>query len=187
MKQISVANKTGFKIANPNRLLVIRDADGRIFYTNEGLIPNVKAFNLPGGLRLFLDQGAILRMPFPVKYKLFQLPKRQRFLKPSPRNFKVSFAKNPNRCTIDWNARTITYDTYLKNASIPTNLFILYHEYGHQYYGTEKYADLYSANCMLRRGFNPSQIGMTIIMSLSPEQIDRKQFIIEKLVQNARS
>jgi hypothetical protein len=52
---------------------------------------------------------------------------------------------------------------------------------GHSKYKTEKYADLFAANEMLKKGYNPSQIGVAPIDSLSEMQYERKRFIVNNL------
>ena len=68
----------------------------------------------------------------------------------------------------------------MKNGKIII-FFILYHEYGHTLYETEKYADMYAANIMLKRGYNLSQIGLSQLTALSSKQFERKNNLISRL------
>lgn len=179
MRQFLVRKKTGFKNLNPLKPIVIRDFRGKIFYSTEGLKP-VEKFNLPPG-NYYIDTGSFRAMKNPVKYKLNKLPPAQRNLKP-PTNFNVTFGFNPNKCTIKWGEGLIIYDDALKEATLPVLWFMLFHEYGHSLYSTERYADLLSANLMKKRGFNPSQIGKAPITSLSSRQLKRKKFLTNKLI-----
>ena len=52
---------------------------------------------------------------------------------------------------------------------------------GHHFYKAEKYADWFATKKMLNYGFNPSQIKMTALTSLSEKSIDRKEAIFDML------
>lgn len=187
MRQIVVPVKTGFKIRNPETPVIIRDSRGIMFYTTEPVTPNVKQFNLPPG-KYFVDQGFFTPLARPIDYKLKRLPTRQRN-RPFPTNFKIVWADNPKKCTVDWDRKTMTFDRSFQDAPLSHLDFIKYHEYGHARYGTlptasddeiirsEAYADLFAVNCMLRKGYNPEQIAETHIDSLSTKQGARKEFI----------
>jgi hypothetical protein len=171
--------KTGFRNLTPSRPVVIRDFRGKLFYSTEGLRP-IEKFNLPEG-QFFVETGNIEKMNFPVNFKLSILPIPQRHFK-TPDDFQLVFAPNPNKCTIRWTTKQIIFDTDLLQKTLPELFFILYHEYGHALYTTEKYADLYAANSMLKKGYNPSQIGKAPITALSTMQFERKKFIVNKMI-----
>jgi len=175
-KPVIILNrKTGFESLEPKKPIIIRDFRGRIFYDTSELEKPVKRFNIPEG-KYSIDSGTLKRLKEPVKFSLSPLPLPERIY-PSPYKFKILFGVNPNKCSIIWKKRTILFDNSFKSAPLPSIFFILYHEYGHQLYKTEKYADLFSTNEMLKKGFNNSQIGKAPIVSLSSKQIDRKKFI----------
>ena len=180
MRKLEIKSKTGFKVTNPNSPVVIRDHRGILFYSTEPLLPRVKEFNLPPGT-YFVDTGYFVPMPQPVKNKLVKLPMPERLL-PKPSDFEIVFGNNPNKCTIFWKKGYILFDNSFREKPLPQLFFILYHEFGHARYRTEKYADLYAVNCMLSKGFNVSQIGTAPIYSLSDRATDRKEFVIEKLL-----
>lgn len=179
MKQFKVNKKSGFLITKLP--LVILDHKKRPFYSTEKLKKKIKAFNLPKG-EYYLSEGGFKQMSNPVAYSLFKMPKRERFTKPNPKNFKIVFGDNPHKCLIMWDKNTIFFDNKLKGLTIPEIMFILFHEYGHQKYKTEKYCDLYAANMMLKKGFNPSQIGFSSLNNLSENQFERKEFLISNLL-----
>lgn len=179
MVPLILHKKTGFKNLIPSKPVVIRDFRGIIFYDTNGL-RRVEKFNLPAG-NYFIDQGAIDTIPFPRSYKMSRLPRAERSL-PNPSFFVVQFGNNPNKCSISWPNKRILFDESLKSYTLPELYFILYHEFGHQLYGTEKYADLFSANMMKKKGFNPSQCGQSIITSLSKKQLPRKKFLTKKIL-----
>lgn len=180
MRKLIITGKTGFKVKNPELPIIIRDERGLLFYTTEPLIPKVKEFNLPKGV-YFVETGSFEKMLFPRAYKNIRLPHKERYFFPDPSNFDIKFANNPNKCSVNWKSKTITFDNAFKEMPLPYIDFILFHEFGHRYFSTEKYCDLYAAKCMLNIGYNPSQIGYGQIDSLSDKQTERKEFIINHL------
>jgi len=180
MERIVTDQKTGFAdVSNGRKPITIYDFRGNLFYTTLGLDKEIKKFNLPAG-EYFTDNKLQI-LPRPLKVKIPKLPKPER-KNLSPENFDVYFSDNPNKCTIDWRNKSITYDNEFYNAELADCFFILYHEFGHKLYSTEKYADLYAARQMLLKGYNPSQIGIAILNSLSDRQYERKKFIIDYLL-----
>jgi hypothetical protein len=109
-----------------------------------------------------------------------EMPTAQRWFK-NPENFSVYFEENPNKCTVDFDTDSIVFDNSFKLAPLPKIYFILYHEFGHQLYETEAYADMYAANMMLKKGYNMSQIGLSSLESLSSKQYERKNNLIDRL------
>lgn len=182
MQTLTLNKKTGFFNLNPKQDILIRDFRGKVFYDTTGL-ENVVKFNLPKG-KYTVQEGEITFAPSPRKYKLSVLPHKERNY-PSPSNFNIKFAPNPNKCTISWNKKLITFDTSLKDEPLAVLMFMLFHEFGHKFYSTEKYADLFSANMMKKEGYNPSQIGEAQILSLSDRQLHRKHFITNNLIKTA--
>ena len=178
VEQLILNKKTGFKNVFPYRPLVIRDFRGIVFYSTVGLKP-VECFNLPIGT-YYIDLGTILILKEPIKTKKLALPRVERFF-PSPENFNIVFDENPNKCTVDWDNELITFDNSFLQADLPSIFGILYHEMGHQYYDTEKYADLYACKMMFDKGYNESQIGKWPMFSLSEQQYERKKFIINQI------
>lgn len=180
MRRLLVPKITGFKVKNVNVPIVIRDSNGNIFYDTNPLVPKVKYFNLPAGL-FFVDSGDFTEAIFPRRYKLATLPTPERS-KPAPFDFKIEFGHNPNKCSIIWDEKRILFDNSFLTGPQTELFFVLYHEYGHAFYHTEKYADLYASNLMKLKGYNPSQICYAHLNSLSSNQLDRKEFVTEKLI-----
>jgi hypothetical protein len=185
MSELIVNKKTGFRVNDVTTPVIIRDFRGMLFYTTESLIPKVKYFNLPPLGRFYLDSGNITPLKHPIKRKLAKLPTPERFRRP-PFDFQVQFGNNPNKCTIFWDQKKILFDNAFKSKSLSELYFVLFHEYGHALYGTEKYADLVATNLMKIRGFNTSQIGDAPLFTLSAIQLERKKFIIDKLIKTIR-
>ncbi len=181
MREIYLNKKTGFKIVNPYRPVVIIDSNSRIFYSTESLLPRVDSFNLPSNMKLFADKGHFRSMDKPVSYPLVRLPVRERFTKPSPFRFKIEHKYNPNTCSIDWRRKRIIFDNSILELPIPDQWFILYHEFGHKLYKTEEHADKFARNMMIKRGFNPSQILLAPYRTLNDKNNYRKELIAKTL------
>ncbi len=179
MTGLIVAKKTGFKNNTPGDAIVIRDFRGKIFYSSEGL-RCVKRFNLPEG-NYFVESGDFTVLNDPVFYEPIAVPYPERNFE-KPFNYTLIFAPNINKCTINWDRKTITFDPSLLEMDLPALYFVLYHEYGHHLYNTEKYADSYACNMMLKKGYNPSQIGKGQINTLSSRQDYRKDYIVNNLI-----
>lgn len=179
MEQLILHKKTGFQNNFPARPIIIRDFRGVLFYSTEGLKP-VEFFNLPEGC-YFVDTGYFKVLPKPIKSNIMPLPRVQRLMS-SPYDFTVNFGENPYKCTIDWKTKSILFDNAFKLKPLPEVYFVLYHEFGHTLYNTEKYADLYAANMMKERGYNDSQIGAAQINALSSMNYDRKEFVTNHLL-----
>ncbi len=189
MRNLTLIEKTGFRITNPERPIIIRDSRGILFYSTEPVTPNVKQFNLPPG-KYIVDQGFFTPLARPIEYKLKRLPPPQRN-RPFPKSFRMYWGNNPNKCTVDWDKKTIKFDTSFQEVPLSHLDFIKYHEFGHARYGVppgtdptsqayvnaEAFADLFAVNCMLRKGYNPEQIAESHIDSLSSAQGGRKEFI----------
>lgn len=178
MRKLTVYSKTGYRVKDVNTPIIIRDTRGILFYSTEDKVPDVKEFNLPPG-EYFVDQGSFTPMLFPRVYPSIKLPRRQRFFYPNPKDYKVVFGDNPNKCSVDWEKKIIKFDKSFEEKPMYEIDFILCHEFGHRFYKTEKYCDLYAARCLLKMGYNPSQVGLAPIDSLSDEQEERKMYIID--------
>lgn len=180
MRKIVLDKITGFIVKNPNEPVLIRDANGIVFYDTELLVPKVKRFNMPPGV-YFVEKGFIAPTLFPREYRLAPLPKPERN-KRKPFDFKIEFSHNPNKCSIIWDEKRIVFDNSFLNKPQYEVYFILYHEFGHALYETEKLADLYASNMMKLRGYNPLQIIYAQMNSLSPQQYERKEFLNKQIL-----
>lgn len=176
--RLIVKEKSGFRNVTGNPVIIL-DSRGVPFYDTRDADKPVWEFNLPPG-EYFVAQGKISQMVSPVRYDTIPLPKPERYKQQDPTLFKIEFEDNPNKCTIYWDKRKIVFDNKLKEFPLPTLMFILYHEHGHRYYKTEEYCDRYAANQMIDRGYNPSQVGESV-MSLSKKQLPRKIALVTSL------
>lgn len=180
MKPFKLRNITGFKVVDPSKPVIIRDKNLRMFYNTEPYLPKVRHFNLPAHMLLYDDSGNFKPLDRPVKYPLDRLPKPERKRK-IPNNFKVIFANNPHKCSVHWNEKKIVFDNSFKDMPIQYCMFILFHEFGHHKYSTEHFADMFAKNMMLKRGYNPEQIGESILNTLSNNNFYRKDILIDSL------
>ena len=179
-RKLVIDKKTGFRITQRETPVIVRDCRGLLFYSTELQVPNVREFNLPCGEYL-VDSGYFTPMSEPVDYPLKSLPPFERD-RPLPKDFVLTWGDNPNKCSIIWPAKTILFDRSLEEYRLPELFFILYHEYGHSKYKTEKFCDLYAYNCLIRKGFNPEQVGLSQIDSLSAGQWKRKAFLTNVII-----
>lgn len=181
MRELIVNKKTGFKVLDPSIPILIRDFRGMLFYSTESMVPDVTEFNLPEG-KYFVVSGKFKAMENPVEYNLLKLPPQERVM-PDPMDFQIKFTDNPYKCTINFKDKTITFDNSFKSKILPEIYFVLYHEYAHRYFLTEKHCDVLASNYMLKKGFNPSQIGRAHVNSLSHRQYERKRYNIQKMIE----
>lgn len=180
MRKLILGIKTGFKVNDRTKPILIRDERLKTFYDTESLLPKVDYFNVPAG-RYWVERGYFSETLMPRVYPLAVLPPIERMY-PDPTNFSIEFDTNPNKCSIIWDEKLIVFDNSFIEKTEPEIYFVLYHEYGHQMYSTEKYADLFASNTMKIKGFNPSQIHFAQDNSLSDAQEHRKEFITEHLL-----
>jgi len=181
---ITVDKKTGFKALSD---FTLYDSKGIEFYNNnftnsfnhKGLL----TFNVPRGTYKVL--GFIEKLDKPINYSTLKLPKKERnWVK---KNFNVFFVNNKNKCSINRLTGNIYFDHRFKKAPKYILFDILCHEFGHQYYETEHYADMYATNMMLNLGFNPSQIGKSLIITLTqPNNYYRKNKVVNHLKNTKR-
>ena len=179
MYKITLSKKTGFRIVDPTKPVIIRDNRGILFYSTESQVPRINCFNLPG-FGTYWVEGQIKPSPKPVSYPYAKLPPLKKRYE-SPFDFQVIWGINPNKCTIDWEGKTILFDSQFLEKPLPEVFFILCHEYGHAYFAQETLADQMGGNYMKALGFNPSQIGNAPLAALSERQVERKMNMIESI------
>lgn len=201
MRPLNLITKAGFYIRDAYKPINIRDSKGRLFYSTEATLPRIREFNLPGskntkpGIELgnyFVESGNFFMMDKPVNYPLIPMPQPERYLS-SPFDFAIKFEPNPSKCTISWKDKAIIFDVAFLEFELPKLYYTLYHEYGHQFFGTnkkldtpeylysEKMADRLASNYMLVKGFNPEQIGDAHVRTLGQSQWERKKDNVENL------
>lgn len=181
MMTLALEQKTGFETSLP---FEIYDITGQLFYSSDFTehIRNGERmkFNVPAGEYKY--NGSFIKLDKPIEHKKIILPKKERHLAGSKRQYKVIYGKNPNKCTIYYKAGLIIFDESFRNVPMFIRYAIYYHEIGHHFYKTESKADLYATKKMLDLGFNPSQIGLAGLMSLSENSFDRQEKIVKSLI-----
>lgn len=181
MRDLILEEKTGFVSRMPFQ---IYDLDGKLFYSDtftEKIARGEKLeFNLPLGIYKY--NGNFIRLLNPVKVENISLPLKERNL--AHKKYGIVFADNPNKCTIFYDEAVILFDTSFKNKPLYVKYVIYFHELGHHWYKSEEKADLYAAKKLLEYGFNPSQIGLAFLDSLSEKSYDRMEKIVNALTKN---
>ncbi len=162
----------------PTVVILIYDYRGKEFYNTRDL-KKVRKFNLPEGT-YYVASGNFKKLRRPVKFPKSKYYRKERDL--GNKDYKITFALNPNKATIYHNKALIVFDTSFRHKPLYEIIFILYHEIGHQYYYSEHKTDHYARNKMLEKGYNPSQIGKGILFSLSGRQLNRKELLVNSLL-----
>jgi hypothetical protein len=183
MRDLVLEYKTGFSSLLP---FVIYEMNGNIFYSSDFTDKIKKGetlyFNVPAGIYKY--DGSFTKLLSPVSIKDISLPLKERNI--TQKRYDIVFGNNPNKCTIYYDTGVILFDSQFKKSPLYIKYGIYYHELGHHFYKTEWKADLYSVKKMLEKGFNPSQIGLASLESLSnkPESYERKMKTVNLLTKN---
>jgi hypothetical protein len=181
MRKISIQHKTGFRSSMP---FLINDTNGILFYSSDFTDKIKKGqtlnFNLPAGDYIY--DGNFIKLDSPVKTANVILPPKERNF--AYKRYEIQFGNNPNKCTIFYNKGLILFDNQFLNKPLYIKYTIYFHELGHHWYVTEDKADLFAAKKILELGFNPSQIQLAVLDSLSDKNIERKMKIVYSLTKN---
>jgi len=173
-----ISKKTGFVANSP---FTIYDERGKIFYSDsftEKLQKFGKVyFNMPKGY--YSLTGKIYRLNNPVKHRKIKLPPFERHFK--ERKLEIQFGTNPNKASIFWKNNVILFDNSFLEKPKYILFDIYFHELGHRFYKSEHLADLYATKRLLQLGFNKSQIGRSIVSTLSDRSHYRKVLKINTL------
>jgi hypothetical protein len=124
----------------------------------------------------------LIKLDSPVKVVNVILPPKERNI--AHQRYEIVFGNNPNKCTIFYDEAFILFDTSYMNKPLYIKYTIYFHELGHHWYVTESKADFYAAKKLLELGFNPSQIELAFIESLSDRSLDRKMKIVYELTKS---
>jgi hypothetical protein len=177
-----VKEKSGFSTFD--KVVKISDNNGMLFYFKENRNGKL-VFNLPKGI--YNTDNNLFKSKF-VKHKIYNLPSPNS-IKKLPKKFKILYINNPHKCSVNNRTHTIYFDNSFRNVPKPIKMYILLHEVGHYFYSgqgqkSEIYCDLFSANEMLKIGFNPSQIkwAQSGTLSNSETSLERKDKVYNHLV-----
>lgn len=191
MQRIKLDHKTGFQNLEPGLPVIIHDNRNIPFYDSRFLRNAVPYFNLPAG-KYKIVSGNFIPTSKPYPFEKFILPPPEWHRK-SPENFQVVFEPNEHKALVDWKGKRIVFDDSFLNRPLPQVMFIFWHEVGHKNYGghmpgsekydrSEHYCDMFAHNQMIDEGYNPSQIGMSPLDTLSDKQLKkRKAKLINKM------
>ena len=182
MKDLILEEKTGFISSMP---FEIYEPNGNLFYSDtftEKISKGEKLeFNLPLGIYKY--NGSFIKLANPVKVVNVPLPQKERNL--AHKRYEIIFSDNPNKCTIFYDEGVILFDSSFLNKPLYIKYVIYFHELGHHWYKSEDKADLYAAKKLLEYGFNPSQIGLAFLNSLSNKSFERMEKMINQLTKNS--
>ena len=135
MRDLIITEKTGFRTTLP---FTIMDCRGNVFYsdefTNEIAENKVLNFNMPKGN--FKYDGYFIKLPKPVIQTEIKLPAPERNYDKG-KIYKISYADNPNKCSIFYDKAQIIFDNSFKTAPVFIIYDIYFHELGHLYYETD--------------------------------------------------
>jgi len=178
MKRLVLFGKRGFVAKKPFKIF---DERNKLFYSDTFTNMMKKGeplyFNLPKGE--YKLEGSIFKLNNPVKQKEIHLPKKERNI--PKRKFHIMYGTNPNKCTVFWKNSVILFDNSFLEVPKYILFDIFFHELGHRFYKTEHLADLYATKRMLQVGFNKSQIGRSVMDTLSDNSHYRKVMKIESM------
>lgn len=177
MIRFSVNKKTGFSCSGTSTILIL-DSKKRPFYYREGLTRPF-AFNLPFGT--YYSNVPLRKLDKPVFYTMPKLKRPYHFQR-YPGKFKIIYANNPNKCSVNLDRGIIIFDNSFKHEPRFVRDFIKFHELGHYHYSgrdqeSEVDCDTFAAYCMITIGYNPLQARVASRYSLgnNPESEMRKK------------
>jgi len=183
VRDLILEKKTGFTSLLP---FTIYELNGNIFYSSDFTDKIAKGerldFNLPAGDYKY--NGSFIKLEHPVPVKQISLPMKERNI--VAKRYEIIFGDNPNKCTIFYGEGVILFDKSFRNVPLYIKYAIYFHELGHHWYKTESKADLFATKKLLDLGFNPSQIGLASLDSLTnkPESFERKMKTVNLLTNN---
>lgn len=144
----------------------IFDANNNIFYYPTYLKKWRGKFNLPIGV--YYTDSNLVKLTTPHQFlKGFNLPRFEREFLDNVDKAKVLFDENPHKCTIFHDKNIILFDNSFKSKPLLDLLTIVGHERGHKKYFTEWKCDLYAYYLMLKKGYNPSQVKISMFKTLN--------------------
>lgn len=181
MQTFFIKDKTGFYCFDA--IVKIYDKNNRLFYFKEN--KNGKLyFNLPTGVYNTYNS---LSKQQPRIYKLTKLPMANE-KKTLPKTFKIIYCENPHKCSVDNNKHIIYFDYSFRDMPLPVKDYIKFHELGHYFYSgqgnrSEILCDLFAKNCMLKIGYNPSQVrwAQSGTLTDSKTSLERKEKVNNNL------
>lgn len=151
--------------------------NGILYFTNRFQENNNFYINLPfSGNYSFSGYGFAMDKQTPlIKKKVnFKLPKPERIRVPIVTEIRIDNASNsPARIATRYGVITTT----AKMNEYPAEMryFILLHEFGHFFYKTEHFCDMFAAYHFLKQGCNPSQSFAALAEVLHPSEANNER------------
>jgi hypothetical protein len=173
-----VENKTGF--CSRDLQVNIYDSTGKPFYHKKN-VKGVLFFNLPQGE--YETENKLFYLKKPITYSVPKAPKPEKNI--SFRDLKVNLLSEEQ---IGGKARIDTIEGQMdlseKIFMYPKPIWrkIFFHELGHHLYYTEKYCDHFADLCLLKMGYNPSQLFSGTVCSLKPKESN-----LDRIIYNHRN
>jgi hypothetical protein len=134
MQFFSVDKKTGY-CSHDSPVLIFEKKRNKLFYYHRGNLKGRFFFNLPKGEYFTNNRIEKCIEPIPVELPILPPPEKNKQL---PNKVKVQFLENPNKASILVDKHKIFVDHKIMKLSLPSIIFVLFHEIGHYYYIDEK-------------------------------------------------
>jgi hypothetical protein len=169
----TIDKKTGF--CTEDRDVNIYDSFGKDFYHKRNKGAELR-FNLPEGT--YKTKNKLWYLDSPVIYSAPRAPKPQKNI--PFRNLKVNLKSEyemNTKARIDTNTGEMDLSDEIFLYPKPIWHKIFFHELGHHLYYTEKYCDHFADLCLLKLGYNPSQLFKGTICSLTPKENNMERIL----------
>ena len=164
----TIDKKTGFQTSESP--LFIYDERGIIFYRR--FKQGVKRFNLPIGTYSTLNNLVVL--PTPVKYLVTPLPTSQKEIRMDKLQINL-IPDYEQKANINVGDGIININSGFFRLPKPIARKVFFHEIGHHLYYSEHLCDKFADLCMLKMGFNPSQLIAGTLCSLDKSKRNYKR------------
>lgn len=146
--RFNLKEKTGFKCKGG--AVLVNDTSGRPFYHFKKNDPFT--FNLPAGV--YDIKGDIEKLAAPIDYVFYSSRKREHNHElPEAGQLKILYATNPNKASIFPKKHVIILDKGFENAPKVIKDYLIFHEIGHYFYKTEKFADEFAQEQLIKKGY----------------------------------
>lgn len=152
MNFVRLNKKTAFRCDGK---IKVHTPDGKVFYQMEKRTPF--NFNLPGGV--YHIEGNCKQLKTPINYKFKGVRKvESNHPLPKPNELVIQYGDNPNKASIFVKDHFILIDKSYKDAPKVIKDYLIAHEIGHYRYKTERYADEFAQEVLLKKGYPLSLI-----------------------------
>lgn len=172
--KFTLNKKTTLHCSEPK--IVIFDGSGLCYFMNNNK-GGKHYFNLPQGK--YKTTCKVRKAKRPLNYTLPNFPKPEG-LRQLPERFKITWGKNPHKCSVYPKIGLVIFDTSLKKLPRFILQYIMFHELGHYFYfdngeASELKCDTFANIQMIKNGWNPSNCFIANQFVLSDAQQNRKK------------